>query len=521
MTVHNRLNFLCLLLLFVSPGVATVIFALSSQREKADFTFVNQGEVSSLDPAVTTAIPEGRIVMAVFEGLTTYHPETLQPIPGAAESWEISEDGLEYTFHLRPGLMWSDGSPLTAGDFLFSWRRFRDVAPYAYLLDNVEGADSSGELGLLAPDDITFTVRLAIPCPYFLNLTAFYPLCPVNRRCIERYGEREWLKPGNIVTNGPFRVKERHLKDRIRLEKNPFYWDRDNVALDIIDALAVESPITAFNLYLTGDVDWINLVPSIAIPFVQERADYSESVNLGTNFLRFNVERPPLNDPRVRKALHLAIDARDLVEHVLRGSQRPADSFVPPGIRDYIPPREKNFDPDRAAALLAEAGYPGGRGFPELRILYSMGETNRDMVEVISGQLWEYLAIRLHPAGQERQSYFVNQKAREYDIALCSWLGDYLDPSNFLEVFLSNSRNNRTGWKNSEYDRLLRAAASELDSAARNSLMRRAEEILLDAMPVSPLYFRTTTNMIKAVWEGYSDNILDIHPLKTLRRRTP
>ena len=254
---------------------------------------------------------------------------------------------------------------------------------------------------------------------------------------------------------------------------------------------------------------------------MRDRPDYSESVNLGTNFLRFNVERPPLNDHRVRMALHLAINSADLVEHVLMGAQQPAFSYVPPVIADYAPPRRENHDGKLAARLLADAGFPDGRGFPEFRILYSMGETNRDLVEVICNQVHEHLKITLHPAGQERQSYFVNQKAREYDISLSSWLGDYLDPSNFLEVFLSESRNNRTGWKNDDYDRLLHAAARELDGNKRAALMRRAEEILLDEMPISPLYYRTTTNMIKTVWEGYHDNILDIHPLKTLRRRKP
>jgi len=531
MWLLDRFKNLLLVLFFLAPaGVAFFLVQSLAIEGEADFTFVNQGEVASLDPAISTAFSEGRIITALFEGLVTLDPVTLEPRPGVAERWEFTADGRVYTFFLREDARWSDGTPLTAGDFLFSWRRFlapETAAPYAYFLWSVvEGAEAyskglrGGEtaLGLAAPDARTFIVRLRAPCPFFLYLVAIYPLCPVDRRCIEEHGEKEWLKPEKIVSNGPFRVRERRIKDRIRLEKNLHYWDSQQVALDTIDALAVESPITALNLYLTGDVDWINVVPPIAIADLRERPDFSEALNLGTNFLRFNTTCAPLEKKAVRRAIHLAIDRRELVDGVLKGDQTPATSFVPPGIPGYKPACVAGCEPSAARVALARAGYSAGEGFPELRLLYSMGETNRDLAEVIAMQLRRHLGIRVHPASQERKVYFLSQSTLDYDIVLCSWVGDYLDPSNFLEVFASGSGNNRTGWGSAGYDALLQSAASEMDTERRAGLLAEAETILLEALPITPLYYRTTTNMIKTCWEGYADNLLDVHPLKYLRR---
>jgi oligopeptide transport system substrate-binding protein len=536
MLIPDRAKTTILLFLLAAPGAGLILLILGQDRPKADFTFVNQCEVASLDPAICTEIPEGRIIMALFEGLATFSPQTLEPLPAVARSWDISDNGLTYTFHIRPGLRWSDGTPLNSRDVLYSWLRFlapETAAPYAFLLYRVAGARAfcaGGEegrsadpddVGLSAPDDLTFVVRLESPCPYFLNLVAFYPLYPVCRSCIERHGPSEWLKPEKLVSNGPFRVRERSLKDRIRLERNPFYWDRENVAVGTIDALAIDSPITALNLYLTGAVDWINVVPPRAIPALRDRPDFSVTDNLGTSFLRFNTTGKPLNDVRVRRAILLAIDGRVLVEGVLKGGQTVATSFVPRSIPGYTPPEDRVFDPERARQLLAEAGFPGGKDFPGLNLLYAMNETTRDLAEVIAIQLKRNLAIHVHPASQERQVYRLSQRTLDYQICLCSWLGDYLDPSTFLDVFSAESGNNRTGWKNDDYDSLLREAAAELNREPRSALLARAEEILLAEAPIAVLYYRCTSNMISPEWEGYENNILDVHPLKFLRRRTP
>jgi len=448
--------------------------------------------------------------MALFEGLTSLDPKTLEPLPACAESWDLSEDGKVYTFHLRKNLKWSNNQPLTSQDFFYSWKRLLDpktASSYAYLLWDL------AEDGILIPDEYTFTVRLKSPCPYFLVLTAFYPLFPVFAQ-----SEHDNV---NVVCNGPYIVKLRLLKDRIRLVRNPNYWDRANVRINSIDALAVTSPMTALNLYLTGEVDWINNVPPIVTPFVSKREDFTLTPNLGVNFLRFNTTQPPLGNIKVRNAIRLAINKKELTQYVLKGGQLPANSYVPPGVPGYESPLTTVFDPVRAKKLLKEAGFPEGKNFPELNILYSSDETNRDICEVIALQLKKNLNIRIHPSAQERKGYFVSQNSLSYHICFCSWLGDYLDASTFLDVFLSNSGNNRTGWRSKEYDSLLKRASSELIQKERAAIMSKAEKILLDESPLAPLYFRTTANMISRKWAGYFDNIQDVHPLKHIRRRDP
>ena len=536
MLIQDRLKTLAVISGLLVPLGLAIVFGLETRLPRADFVFVNQGEVSSLDPAVATGIPEGRILMALYEGLTALDPETLKPIAACAVSWNEGDDGLTYTFRLRPGLAWSDGAPLTSKDFLFSWKRLLDPATassYAYLLWDVGGAgpwtrgeaggpgDPPPDLGLSAPDPTTFRVHLARPCPYFTVLTAFYPLFPVEEASLEDRGGGLQVSPDRPVTNGPFTVAFRRIKDRIRLTRNPRYWDRDRVGLDTVDALAVTSPVTALNLYLTGDVDWINHVPHLVLPFVKDREDFSLTPNLGTSFLRFNTTHPPLNDPRVRRAIHLAIDVSALSEFVLKGGQIPATSFVPPGIPGYTPPEEPNYDPEEARRLLAEAGFPGGEGFPELNLLYIANESRRDLTEVMVLMLRRELGIVIHPASQERKGYFVSQNSLAYHLCLCNWLGDYLDPSTFLDVFRAESGNNRTGWKDANYDRILDEAACERDPARRNRLLAEAETRLLKALPLAPLHFRTTSNMIRPEWTGYHDNIQDVHPLKYIRRRVP
>lgn len=523
MLIRDRIKTGLILSALLLPVALAFYAGLDTQLGRADFVFVNQGEVSSLDPALATGIPEGRLIMAISEGLTSLHPGTLEPLPACAQSWEISGDGKTYTFQLRSGLTWSNAVPLTAHDFLRSWTRLLDpmtASSYAYLLWDVKGAKDFTEsragpenLGLEAPDDCTFIVRLERICPYFEILAAFYPLFPVEGNT------DSWLDPASIVTNGPFRMEARLLKDRIRLKKNPHYWDADRVKIETIDALAVTSSMTALNLYLTGDVDWINNVPPVVLPFVRDREDFTLSPNLGTNFLRLNTTVSPLNDVKVRKAIHLAVDKASLTRYVLKGGQHPATSFVPPGIPGYAPPVVKGYDPEAARRLLAEAGFPGGEGFPELNLLYIANETSRDIAEVITLQLRTNLKVTIHPTAQERKGYFVSQNSLDYDLCLCSWLGDYLDASTFLDVFRSNSGNNRTGWKNSDYDALMERAAGEMDRSRRADVMAEAERLLLTELPLAPLYFRTTANMIKNGWTGYHDNIQDVHPLKYMERR--
>lgn len=565
----------------------------------ADLSFGNGTEIKTVDPALVSGAPEGRVVTALFEGLTAWDPQDLHPVPGVAERWTISPDGATYTFFLRENARWSDGSPVTTDDFVFAFQRLLDpqnLSEYSYQLwmvrnakryttaelapgdpveiefdDRPEGArpfargrlihrklvrvDGSGadrvytvmhgavverysanpapgsdvercrrvlldfgSVGILAPGPRELRLVLERPTPYFLRLTGFYPLFPVNRKCVETYGYPHWTKPEHIVTNGPFHLQWRRIRDRIRLVKSPTYWDRDHVRLNTVDVLAASTPATMFNMYLTGQADWVTEVPNRVIPdlLAQRRPDFVPSPLLGVYFYRLNVTRPPLNDRKVRQALSLAIDRREIIETITRAGEVPARHFVPPGIDGYTSPQSSVFDPERARKLLAEAGYPGGRGFPKFDILYNSHDTHRSVAELIQSQWKRTLGIDVGLRNQEWAVYLASQQQLSYAACRAAWIGDYNDPNTFLDLFVGDGPNNQTGWRNAEYDRRIEAAARELDPARRAALFKEAEAILLDEAPIIPIYFYVSKDIVRPYVRGYYPNVQDVHPLKNI-----
>ncbi len=589
-------------------GFAIVLIAMGlmawavsfSTLPPADFTFCNGDEIKTVDPALSTGQPEGRIIWSLFEGLCRWHPETLEPIPGVAERWEVSNDKRTYTFHLRRGALWSDGSPVTAHDFSYSLRRFlhpataaeyakelwyienakqfttRDVAPgdpvEVELHEKPEGAlpfapgivlrgtllavdDATSErpvftveidgrtrrfqrvdpgaapegvaacrmitydfdyVGVRILDNHTLEIRLHHPVPYFLNLMGFYPFSPVNRRCVETHGYPAWTRPENLVGNGAFLLEFRRVRDRIRLVKSPTYWNRDAVRLNTIDALAVKSATTMLNLYMTGQVDWIPSVPTEVVTDLMARDDFRPAPFLALYYYLINTEKPPLDDPRVRRALALAVDRREIVERVTRSGQVPAHSAVPDEMGkyvDYTPPVFGSFDPAEARRLLAAAGYPGGRGFPRIEVLYNTHESHQAIAEVIQSQWKRHLGIDTGLSNQEWGAYLTSRRQRRYMIARAGWIGDYIDPNTFLDLFTSDNPQNQTGWSSAEYDRLLREAQREPDEARRLELFHTAEELLLDELPLIPIYFYVSQSMVRPYVDGFYPNIQDVHPL--------
>jgi oligopeptide transport system substrate-binding protein len=608
---------------------AAVLFAVRTTRlPPADFTFVNGTEVKSLDPAIVTGQPENRLINALFEGLVRWGPETLEPLPAAAASWEVSADRLRYRFQLRPDARWSDGTPVTAADFLYSFRRFLDprtAAEYAYQGWYVRNARrySAGARGLRPgdrvevelnrdPDDVntlrgdmvrgvlaevqdaagrvvpadewaaalaapqtpleswTFVVdrggqrgryryaddaqavaappagvawcrqvlldfdevglkqladdqlefELENPTGYFLQLLGFYPLFPVNRRCVETHGAPQWTYPEHIVCNGPYVPQFRRLRDRTRLAKNDRYWDRDRVALRTIDVLAVESSTTALNLYLTDQADWIHEAPATALRALLDqqppRDDLNPSTFLNTYFFLFNTRRPPLNDVRVRRALSLALDRSEIAERILAAGEQPAFSLTPPGIPGYDPPRCAAEDPAEARRLLAEAGYPEGRGFPALSILYNTHEAHRAIAELVRKQWQRGLGIVVKGRNEEWASYLSSQRQSNFDICRKGWIGDYADPNTFLDMYVTGGEQNNTGWGTPAYDGLIAAAARESDPQRRLALLADAERMLMDELPIVPVYFYVSKNLVKPHVRGFFNNIQDYHPLWAL-----
>jgi oligopeptide transport system substrate-binding protein len=510
--------------------------AACTPSPRADLVFLNGAEPETIDPALITGQPEGRVANALFEGLLTFN-EHGKPQPGMAESWEVSDDGRIYTFKLRDGLQWSDGTPLTARDFVASWRRTLDPATaseYAYQLHYVKNAKAFNEgtladfsqVGVTAPDDRTLRVELENPTPFFLDLCAFVTLLPVPLHAIAAHGD-DWIKPGRLVGNGAYVLEEWRLNDRIRLRKNPRYWNAANVALETIDVIPVSKANTAFNLYASGQADLMmdkGLVPPALLGEIKQRDDFHAAPFLGTYFLRYNCTKSPFTDPRVRRAFSLVIDKQSIVDRITRAGELPADSFVPPGAGGYDPftggPRR---DPDEARRLLAEAGFPGGEGFPMVTYLYSEGELNEAIAVELQGMWRRELGVNVQLLRQEWKVYLRSLSTLDYDIARSSWVGDYPDPNTFLDMFVTGGGNNRTGWGDPEYDRLIAEAAATIDPAARHEVLRRAEKILVDEqMPVCPLYFYVGIQLYdRAKLGGIEGNVLDEHPLKSIYRRAP
>jgi oligopeptide transport system substrate-binding protein len=591
-------------ILFAALLAGMVWSLIGSDLPKADFTFVNESEVKSIDPALVTGQPEGRIVYSIFEGLVNKDPETLEPIPGVAERWTISDDGLVYTFYLRKNAKWSDGKPVTAHDFHYSWRRFLDpmtAAEYAYqawyiknarnysrggsgievgdavevelnmppgsintfrgevlhgkllrvvergnderdFVVKIDGTEKTfrptddanakadppediswcrqvlldfNEVGVKVIDDHTLEVTLENPTHFFLGLLGYYPLFAVPQHCIEKYGRPDWIKEENIVSNGPYRVEFRRIRDRIRMVKNEHYWDRDNVKLETVDALAVESLTTALNLFLTGEADWVGDLPPTAVREMMQQKPPRDDLNpapfLGSYFYYMQTARPPLDDMRVRKALSMALDREEISKRLMPSGDPPSFSLVPPGLPGYQMQSTFPENVKEAQRLLAEAGYPEGHGFPRLEILTNTQESHQQIAELIRKQWQRNLGITVRTRNEEWGAYHASLQAGQFDLARRGWIADYNDPNTFVDLFVTGGEQNSTGWSNKEYDRLVAGAAKELDAEKRYRMLEEAEHILLEELPILPIYSYVSKNMVKPYVRGFYNNLRDEH----------
>lgn len=505
----------------------------------ADLTILNGPEPSSLDPLLVTGIEELRAVLPLYEGLTRPDPQTYRPQPGIAERWTISPDGRIYTFQLRTNAAWSDGSPIVAADLVYSWRRVLEptnACSYASLLFTVRGAEdfhlgrtadfATVGVSELGPRELR--VELASPCAYFLELCAFQTLSAVPRRCVEAHGDR-WVLAPDAVFSGPYRLDFWRLNDRVRLRRNPHYWGKEDVRSECVDLLSVNLPTTVVNLYLKeqADIVWDKpLVPSELMPELARRPDYHTYPILGTFFLRLNVTRAPFTDVRVRQAFALATDKARLTQRITTSGEEPAAHIVPTVTANYRRGPGQPHDPARARELLAAAGFPGGRGLRPIDLLIDSagsgsGSVNeRAAVELKA--LWEAeLGVNVEIRRMEKKAYLVAQRNLEFDLVRSSWIGDYNDPNTFLDLFMADNGNNRTGWKNARYDDWLRQAAAEPNVERRAEILRDAETFLVrDEVPIIPLWFEVGFNLYRPDRiEGVFPNALDTHPLPPIRRR--
>jgi len=587
----------------------------------------NTAEPRSLDLQLVTGVPENRIITSLFEGLVADHPsDDTAHEPGVATHWEHNEDMTEWIFHLRPDARWSDGTPLTAEDFIFSYHRMLSpglAAAYApmlhpirnaeaynrdrrgfilcgldeefpvawEILENVNfsgdpGADAGdlanrdfsllspaektrllaskgldrmnaaelqalrdepslfnwpeeipaaaralvierllshvekdlfelAEIGLRAPDPHTLVVTLREPVPYLPSMASHSTWFPVPRHVILKFGQMtdrftDWSMKGNLVGNGPFVLHEWRYNHFIEVRGNPHYWDAANVGLRGIRYHPIENPYTEVRAFFAGQLHSSYTLPAELLNKV--RRSHPQFVRnepyVGTVFLRFNVTRKGLDDPRVRKALSLAIHRAELCKYIYEGFT-PAGTFTP-RLGDYHAPDLLHHDLAAAKSLLAEAGYPEGKGLPSYAILTSRPHPAVDAIQ----QTFRTLGLRVTITQKDWGSYVAAQQSLNFDMAMAGWIGDYLDPTTFLDMWTRDNGNNNTGWASPAYEKLLREAAQQADPADRNAVLAKAEGILMDELPILPIAWYSRLYMIRPEVRGWHPLVLDNHPWK-------
>ena len=516
-----------------APGPTAAETKKSGPREQI-LQFGNGAEPQDLDPQIVTGVPEFHILCALLEGLVGQDSIDLHPVPAAAESWDISNDHLTYTFHLRANGKWSNGDPVTAQDFVKSYQRILTptlLSEYSYMMFMVKGAEefnqgklkNFAETGFKAIDDHTLKIELKAPTPYFLSLLAHHSWYPVHMATVEKYGKvyergNTWTKPEHYVGNGPFVLASWQPNQMITLKKSPTYWDAAVVKLQEIHFHPIENEDSEERAFRTGTLDVTEAVPLSKIDvYKKEHPELLRIVDyLGTYMYRVNVTKPGLNNKKVRQALALSIDRQAITDRILRANQKPAYSLVPHIAGVYTNSPQFSYDPEKARKLLAEAGYPGGKGCPSIEILFNTMDAHKLIAEAIQ-QMWKKeLGIDAQLQNQEWKVYLDSQRQMNYQVARFAWIGDYIDPNSFTDLWLTGGGNNETGWSNAEYDGLITTASKEADPAKRMELFHKAETLLMEEMPIIPIYFYTRNHLIQPYLKGFEPNILDIHPWKNV-----
>ena len=494
--------------------------------------YVSGSEPESLDPQVSTGQPEARVYVALYDGLTEYHPETGVAIPSLAERWEPNADNSQFTFHLRHA-KWSNGESITAHDFVYSLRRGLSpefAARSAYLAYYIRGAQQynegkakAEEVGVEALDDHTLRFTLAQSVPFFPGLVAHQFFRPVPRKAIEKHGQA-WTQPANIITSGAYTLQIWRPYDRIVVARNPLYWDAANVKLDQITFYPLEDATTMMNLYKAGEVDAVynHIPPAAWIDRLRMTKDHMDKPEAAIDYYMFNTTKPPMTDIRVRKAFNMAIDKAGLAAY--QRTIKPLTAFSPEGIfPGYPQPVGDPFDVRRARELLAEAGYRNGAGvydpssFPiaDVELTYNTTERNRQIAEYVQAQWKQNLGLTVPLRNMEWKTFLDYRAKLQYKgVGRAGWVGDYMDPYTFLDLFSTKTGDNGTGWYDQKYVDMLRAANREIDSSKRYAMLAQAEKILLDAQPVIPLATSSTNWMKKPYVKGMYPNPVTIHAWK-------
>lgn len=480
-----------------------------------EFRFNGGAEPQTLDPALITGLAEGRLASALFEGLVVNDPRDLSIRPGVADTWSVSDDLLTYTFHLRPDAKWSDGKAVTAQHFADSWRRVltpETASEYAYQLFPIANAEAHlrgeapwSDVGVDVVDERTLEVRLERPCPYFLMLCAFTTLLPVRLDVIETYGDR-WTRPGSLVGNGPFMLAEWKPKQVLEMTPNPHWWAKEYVKLDRISVYPYDDLDAALRLFKVQKLDWLPAVPVARMEELLNDPDFYVEPFLGTYFYRFNCNRPPFDDARVRRAFSMAVDRTPITRDVTKAGQTPATWFCPP-VAGYEHVEGLPYDPDRARSELQS--YIDDHGeLPEIELLYNTSENHKAIAETVARQWREVLGVKVTPVNREWKIYLQDMSNLNYQIARSSWIGDYGDPNTFFDMFVTDGGNNRTGWSSARYDQLVELSQATIDHSKRLQLFREMETILVEQdLPIMPIYIYVSTYMLAEHVGGFTHNV--------------
>ncbi|MDB5172034.1 MAG: hypothetical protein JWN51_807 [Phycisphaerales bacterium] len=561
-----------------------MLWSGGAARQKADFSFINRGEIGTLDPNRMSWMQDIRLGYALWEGLYALDPKTLEAVPGCAEV-EISPDKTVYTFHIRPTAKWSNGDNVLAQDFYFAWRRMlEEPGDYTYLLHYMKGAEeyekafpdyvkartaayyrwdedkkAAKNAGRVPPpepnikpppgvrgielsnaDPRMLRVTLEHPVAFFPDIVAFPPMFPLNEKSMEKFldkntfqrtGQRiydkEFTRPPQLVTNGAYLLKSWEFKRRLRIEANPYYWDRANVKSKVIDQVAADDMQWAYEMYQSGGVDWISEIPgeigaelkakgdgaraenparrAKGLPLLDERRDLHIYTSFGTYFYSFNCQptlsngaKNPFADVKVRRALSMALDKQEIVDTITRMGEPPATTYIPVGaFPRYHSPEGFARDVEKARTLMAEAGYPEGRGFPNVSLLFNNEGQHGPIAENVHRQWQDKLGIDIRLEGIEIKMFRDRLHSKDYAVARASWYGDYNDPSTFTDKYRPGGGNNDSGWDNQQYADLCDKADLEPDADKRLRYFEQAEKILLDEAPILPIYAYVNSYMFR------------------------
>lgn len=478
---------------------------------------VNVGpDPDTIDPALNSAVDGGTMILHAFEGLMTLD-ENGTPIYGQAEKYEVSEDGTVYTFHLRNGLKWSDGKELTANDFIYAWNRAINpdtAADYEYMFDVIDGYDE-GKLNVTAPDSKTLVVTLKNAVPYFLELTAFPTFMPVREDIISANGEAWATKAETYIGNGPYKITEWVPGSHITMAKNKEYWNYEKLGPDNIKFVLMEDDTAILNAYQKGEILFADNLPNDEIDAWRDKADFHLQGQLGTYYVSFNVTKAPFDNPLVRQAFLLAIDREWIVKNIGKAGQVPAGAFVPTGLTDADPTKEFRevggdyYDPydyegnlAKAKELLAQAGYPDGKGLPTIEYLYNEGTGHQAIGEALQ-DMWGKLGATVTLTSQEWGTFLNTRKNGDYQVARNGWLCDYNDPISMLDMWITGGGNNDAQWSNKEFDALISKIKSTTDNAERYKLMHQAEDIIFKESMLCPIYYYVDIYLLNEKVDGF------------------